>query len=276
MNEKVLKVLNIDDICIDAGTQVREAIDEEVVKDYSEKMAEGAKFPCIETVFDGAKNYLTDGFHRYHANRRNGNKTIEALVVTGTVRDARLAARSSNGNHGLRLNNAEKRKSVVFMLEDLEYSDWSDIVIAKHCNVSRSYVNMVRKELEAPKKKTSPKVNNEPSPKDEPDKEPAKTDTVSVLPPDMPADNRAQEALEMLSAENETLTQRLAVAAMDATDEEKAMASTMITDYVEQIRILNIELVSVKNSRDRFQAENSELKKQVANLQRHIKKLENS
>ena len=78
--------------------------------------------------------------------------------------------------------------------------------------------------------------------------------------------------MQMLAEENETLSQRLAVAAMDATDEEKALATTLITDYAEQIRVLNIELVSVKLSRDRFQAENSELKKQVSGLQRQLKK----
>jgi hypothetical protein len=59
---------------------------------------------------------------------------------------------------------------------------------------------------------------------------------------------------------------------MDATDEEKALATTLIADYAEQIRVLNIELVSVKLSRDRFQAENSELKKQVKSLEHVIKK----
>lgn len=265
MAKAVTKMLNIDDICIDAGTQVREEINEEVVQDYAEKMRDGAAFPAIEVVFDGAKNYLTDGFHRYHAHRKNGKVSIEALVTTGTPREARLASYAANGKHGLSLTNKEKRKCVFAMLDDLEYSGWPDNKIAGHCNVGRSFVGKLRKELETPKAKTSAKtpVGDKPI-KEEPN--------VKDLPPE--PDNRDQEAMQMLASENETLTQRLAVAAMDATEDEKALASSLISDYAEQIRMLNIELVSVKASRDRFQNENAELKKQVARLQRQLKTLQ--
>lgn len=269
MAKTITKILNIDDICIDAGTQVRDAINEEFVADYAEKMADGAQFPPIEATFDGVKNYLTDGFHRYHAHRRIGKVSIQAIVTNGTQRDARLASYSANGTHGLSLTNNEKRKNVFEMLDDLEYSGWPDAEIARHCHVTRAFVGKLRKELETPKTKTSAKtpvgdkpIEEKPSAKD--------------LPPEMPEpkDNRTDEAMQMLASENENLTQRLAVAAMDATDEEKAMASSLISDYAEQIRMLNIELVSVKNSRDRFQNENAELKKQIASLQRQLKKLE--
>jgi hypothetical protein len=266
----VLKTLNINNIRIDAGTQSREAINEDVVKDYAEQMAEGAEFPAIEVMFDGVENYLTDGFHRYHAYRKNGKASVIADVTNGTLRDAKLASYGANGTHGLRPSNADKRKAVMAMLDDMEYSGWSNVEIAEHCSVSRVYVANLRKELDTPKPKTSAKtpVGDKPS-KDKP-----KAD----LPPETPEppDNRANEAMQMLAEENETLNQRLAVAAMEATDEEKALATTLIADYAEQIRVLNIELVSVKLSRDRFQAENSELKKQVSGLQRQLKKLDQS
>jgi FtsZ-binding cell division protein ZapB len=41
----------------------------------------------------------------------------------------------------------------------------------------------------------------------------------------------------------------------------------------EEIRVLKIELVSVKQSRDTFQSENAQLKQQVAMQQRQLKKL---
>ena len=270
MPKSVIKNLSIEDICIDAGTQIREKIDEEMVSEYAENMDRGDVFPPIQVVFDGVKNYLTDGFHRYHAARKNGYITIDATVTNGTVREARLASYAANGKHGLRLTNNEKRKCIFFMLDDLEYSDWLDSEIARHCNVSRAFVGRLRKERETPKPKTSAKTPVGDKPIKE---EKAKDD----LPPEVtPVDSRADDALKMLSEENDTLTQRLAVAAMDATDEEKSMASSLMNDYVKQICLLNIELVSVKISRDRFQAENSELKKQVASLQRHIKKLDQS
>lgn len=258
----MLKILNINNIRIDAGTQSRESIDENVVKDYAECMADGVGFPPIEVTFDGVENYLTDGFHRYHAHRKNGKASIEAEITNGTLRDAKLASYAANGRHGLRPSNADKRKAVMAMLDDMEYSGWPNVEIAVHCAVSRVYVANLRKELETPKEKTSAKAKVG----DKPLKDEIST---TDLPPE---DNRAEEAMQMLAADNETLTQRLAVAAMDATEEEKGMATTLIADYAEQIRILNIELVSVKLSRDRFQAENSELKKQVKSLENVIKK----
>jgi len=270
MAKSFTKTLDIDDICIDAGTQVREKIDEEIVQQYADDMDHGDVFPPIQVVFDGVKNYLTDGFHRYHAARKNGYITIEAVGVNGTVREARLASYAANGKHGLRLTHAERRKVVFAMLDDIEYSDWLDTEIARHCGVSKSFVGKLRKELEIPKAKTSAKTPVGDKPIKE---EKAKDD----LPPEVqPPDNLAEEAMQMLFSENEALTHRLAVAAMDATEEEKAMASTLINDYLEQIRILNIELVSVKGSRDRFQNENSELKKQIASLQRQLKKFQQS
>ena len=258
----MLKTLNINNIRIDAGTQSREAINEDVVKDYAEQMAEGTEFPAIEVMFDGVENYLTDGFHRYHAHRKNGKASVIADVTNGTLRDAKLASYGANGTHGLRPSNADKRKAVMAMLDDMEYSGWSNVEIAEHCAVSRVYVANLRKELETPKEKTSAKAKIG----DKPLKDEIST---TDLPPE---DNRTEEAMQMLAADNETLNQRLAVAAMDATDEEKALATTLIADYAEQIRVLNIELVSVKLSRDRFQAENSELKKQVKSLEHVIKK----
>jgi hypothetical protein len=59
---------------------------------------------------------------------------------------------------------------------------------------------------------------------------------------------------------------------MEATDEEKGMASTLIADDVKQIRLLEIDLLAVKTSRDQYQNENAELKKQIASLQRKLKK----
>jgi hypothetical protein len=265
MREGTTKILNIKDVCIDAGTQIRSAIDEDMVKDYADSMKDGAVFPAIEVVFDGLENYLTDGFHRYHAHLKNGKASIEALVINGTLRDAKLRSYSANAMHGLSLTRAEKRKAVVAMLDDMEYCEWSNKAIARHCNVSAAWVGKLRTELENPKPKAKAKVHAGDKPiKDEP-----KAD----LPPETPpADDKANEALVMLSEENETLTHRLAVAAMDATDEEKSMASILLIGYQEEIRVLKIDLVAVKNSRDQYQNENAQLKKQIASLQRQIKK----
>jgi len=82
------------------------------------------------------------------------------------------------------------------------------------------------------------------------------------------------EAVQELVAENQRLSDRLAVEAMEASEEEKQAAGETIAELREQIRILEIENQSLKISRDTFQRENAELKKTVSSLQRKLKKEE--
>jgi FtsZ-binding cell division protein ZapB len=51
----------------------------------------------------------------------------------------------------------------------------------------------------------------------------------------------------------------------------KAEAAQLIDDLREENRLLRIEIEAVKKSRDQFQAENAQLKKQVAMLNKKIK-----
>jgi len=74
-----------------------------------------------------------------------------------------------------------------------------------------------------------------------------------------------------LVAENERITDRLAVAAMEGTEEEKSMAADTIESLREELRILKIELAAVKQSRDQYQSENGQLKKQCAMYERKMK-----
>ena len=83
----------------------------------------------------------------------------------------------------------------------------------------------------------------------------------------------AHNAITDLAAENERLTDRLAVEAMDASEEEKTAAAEIIADLRHQVKTLTAELDAMRISRDSFQAENSELMKQVTRNQRELKKL---
>ena len=157
MLKPTTKILNIEDVCIDAGTQTRFAIDESSVTNYAELMADGVVFAAIDVIYDGIKYYLTDGFHRYHAHLKNKEDTIAAVVSNGTLRHAKLIAKQANA-HGLRLTHAEKRKNVIEMLDDIEYCEWSNKVIARCCNVSAAFVGKLRTELENPKPKMSAKT----------------------------------------------------------------------------------------------------------------------
>ena len=83
-----------------------------------------------------------------------------------------------------------------------------------------------------------------------------------------PVHDEKQETIEFLVAENEKLSDQLAT--QGATNPE--LAAQTIADLREEIKLLTIELKSVKISRDQFQSENAQLKKQVASYQRQLKK----
>lgn len=140
--------LKLSKINIDGGTQPREDINEEVVSEYATAMIDGDLFPPVIVFNDGAKYWLADGFHRYHASKKTGYLEIEAEVKQGTKRDAVLYSVSANSKHGLRRTNEDKRKAVVTLLNDEEWGGWSDREIARKCAVSTPTVSKYRKELE--------------------------------------------------------------------------------------------------------------------------------
>ena len=140
----LMKILNLQNIRIDCGTQSRVTIDQETVSDYAEAIKNGSSFPAVLVYFDGVDYILADGFHRYHAHNKAGRASIEAEVVNGTIRDAQLKATSVNAIHGLRRTNADKRKAVLTLLDDFEWSEWSNSEIARHCSVSAPFVAGLR------------------------------------------------------------------------------------------------------------------------------------
>lgn len=138
--------IELDKIRIDGGTQPRAKIDMEVVNDYSTSLELGANFPPIDVFFDGKEYWLADGFHRYHAARDVHVPELPATIHNGTVRDAILFSLGCNDRHGLRRTNEDKRHSVMTMLNDPEWSQWSDRTIADKCGVSNTFVGHLRSE----------------------------------------------------------------------------------------------------------------------------------
>ena len=259
-----MKALNLSAIIIDKGTQSRAAISEDTVSDYAEAMQAGDQFPAITVFFDGVDYYLADGFHRLHAAKRLHKASIQADVRTGTLRDAILYSLGANRDHGLRRSNADKRKCVQTLLEDFEWGELSVNEMARICGVSPQLVTAVRLEMEGGAKVSTVKTNAP--------KKPVKLETVVEAPLNLTEEK--DEAVAELVAENQRLSDRLAVEAMDASEEEKLAASETIAEMREQIRILEIENQSLKISRDTYQRENAELKKTVQSLQRKLKKEE--
>jgi len=273
------KELELKQIRLDGGTQVRAAIKEEAVMRYATDLEGGSVFPPMRVFFDGTDYWMSDGFHRYHAALRIGMATFLCEVETGTPRDALFFGSSANNLHGQPMDNADKRKVTMIFVEDFEWGEWSNAEIARKVGVSAPFVAKMRGEsAPAVRKYITPKgkvaEKRKPEKKDKPAK-PAKAAPL-VEPPkaEPPAVDHRQEMVDELIAQNETLTDRLAVKVMDATAEEKKAAEDLIKQLREEIRILKLEMNAVKSSRDKFQLENAQLKRQISMQQRQLKAYE--
>ncbi len=131
----------------DGDTQARVQLDWIALDEYAAAMAEGAQFPPVIVYQDAGGYWLADGFHRLEAAKRAGRGWLEAEVRQGSRRDALLFACGANASHGVRRTNADKRRAVTLLLEDAEWSHWSDREIARRCNVSNQYVSELRQKL---------------------------------------------------------------------------------------------------------------------------------
>lgn len=134
--------IDIEKITVDHDVQVRESTNTEVINDYAEDFE---KLPPIDVFYDGTTYWLSDGFHRIAAARKNRLKAIVCNVEDGGKIEAILHAAKANNTHGLRMSSKDKRRSVLSVLKVAP--DWSDRRIADHAGVSHPLVAAVRAEL---------------------------------------------------------------------------------------------------------------------------------
>lgn len=140
-------VVALSNIRVDGGTQPRAELDEQLVAEYADEMLAGTEFPAVDLVYDGQDYWLVDGFHRVAAAKRAQSASIKAIVESGTRRDAVLRSVGVNAAHGKRRSNADKRRAVLTLLADEEWSQWSDNRIAQQCKVSNRFVGNLRQTL---------------------------------------------------------------------------------------------------------------------------------
>jgi hypothetical protein len=136
--------IRLSSIRLDGGTQPRAATDPDLVGQYADALVNGAKFPPLVLYHDGSDYWLADGFHRYHAMDGCGLTSVPCEVRQGTRRDAILFSVGANAAHGLRRTNEDKRRAVLRLLDDPEWSGWSDREIARTCQVSPDLVGKLR------------------------------------------------------------------------------------------------------------------------------------
>lgn len=285
-----MKAINLAAIRLDGETQSRAEINNEAVAEYVDAIKDGAEFPPIVVFFDGATYWLGDGFHRVHAFRTAGRASINADVRDGTQADAQLFSYGVNTAHGMRRTNADKRKAVTGALQHPVSIQWSNNQIAKHCGVSLDLVNRTRASLnESLSDKSTErtyttkhgtkatmktdKIGKSKKPKNSKRELNAVPDEIKDYDPRDDELKAAHQAASELAAENDRLKDQIAVDSMDASEESKTQAAETIADLRAENKNLLAELAAVKVSRDTYQRENGELKKQCAAQQREIKKL---
>ena len=135
------KTISMSSIVLDAGTQMRETINDEAIADYQRSLK---ALPAISVWEIGHEHYaIVDGFHRYYANQRAGAETIRAIVIgAGTILQAQWLACGVNAEHGIRRTNADKRLQIIAAVR-LEPTA-SNRAIALHCRVDHKTVSAVR------------------------------------------------------------------------------------------------------------------------------------
>lgn len=261
--------LKLEKIIIDQGTQIRTSIDQKTVTEYAEAVMHKATFPPLTVFHDGLKYYLADGFHRYFAYKNTLTPEVEVEVHNGTLRNAIEYALGANSKHGLKRSNDDKRNAVMVALNDIEWGMLTLREIAELCGVSHTYVSTIKEKMDEKPKETKPKevvdTPKDRSPKhEEVDQEFTEDDQIDAL-------LVAQKELE---EENTDLKDKLALKAMDATPEEKALAQETIEELREENARLQRELDSMTISRNSYMKENAEMKKQLAWYKKQMQKAE--
>lgn len=253
--------MKLNQLTIDGGTQSRVKIIQEAVDEYAESLKGGARFPPVLVYYDGIKYYLTDGFHRFFAHQKAGIRDIEVQIVNGTLRDAILRSFSVNAENGRHRSNEDKRNAVQAMLDDFEWQFWNNAEIAKACRVSEHLVAAVRggAKPEVVKVTRNGKVFERKAKYVKPEA-------------DEPQHDQTSDVIKALADENDKLKDRLAVAVYAADESEKKLAEQTIAQLREDVRLLEMELKSTRISRDTLMNENAAMKKQIAALQRQLKK----
>jgi chromosome segregation ATPase len=132
-------------------------------------------------------------------------------------------------------------------------------------------VSALRKELNKPKAETKMNIRGKETSRVEKPKqeEEEQIDEAAI------EQEKIEAAITELQKSNEDLQDQLTVAMAASIDDiQKEKAESIIRDLRAQLKAAELELKEVTVSRDMYQRENGELKKQVQSLLKKLKKLE--
>lgn len=148
--------LRISDLIEDKEVIARPTVDKYHLKDLVDAILREVELPPVTVFYDGETHFLVDGSHRCEAYRKCEKDTIKAIVHKGTKRDAILFSCKVNSTHGLPRTNKDKQNIVRKLLNDKEWQEWTDNVIAEQCAVSQPFVSLIRKKIEKETGRKSP------------------------------------------------------------------------------------------------------------------------
>ncbi|MDD5366965.1 MAG: hypothetical protein PHR30_16635 [Gallionellaceae bacterium] len=207
----------LDDIVLDAGTQARASIDDELVTEYAEQTTTGSEFPPAVVFFDGDHYYMADGFHRALAARRVGRNAIACEIRAGTKTDALWHALGANRQHGKRLTPTDKRHAILLALQtfyfEREMAEKSTREIASQVGCAKSYVdNLIAEHQVAttghlPSRVTGKDGKNYPARRQAPPARPAETKTSKYPDRSPSAVQQRREQMQKLAATGHTSRQ---------------------------------------------------------------------
>jgi hypothetical protein len=265
--------MKLSQLTLDPGLQMRTELNQDVVDEYAQAMLDGDKFPPIIVFNDGDNNYVAEGFTRCAAAKQAGIEIIDADVHMGTYEDAfDYAFTKANHDNGQRYKNVDKVSAFRKAFTRDRYIKQSDRELGRLYQVSNRFVSQLRKAANAQPDVIEVKRGNQTyqmkNPKKEASNEPAPTPEKDFILDEL------SSAVQELTEENKTLEARVAVAAMEATFEEKQAAHALITELQTTIKTLEADNRVLKASRDSFQLEASEAKKQALYGKRRYEKAE--
>ena len=276
-----MNTISIDEVKETYEAQARAAICEKTVAEYADAMSKGIIFPAITVFADSIEFIIADGHHRYLAAKKIGAKKIEVILEPGSVRDAILFSVGANAKHGLRRTLADRRKAVTILLQDEEWTMWSNSKIAEKCCCSVELVARIRQEIGAEKTSTACTRNGKRmlmrTPRhvrSQEDVYPSENGGIEESPPD-PKDIEleiAKAACSDAAIEIEDLKDRLTKIQLVGDEADREAAALEVDEMRRQIKLLEVEVRALANSRDQFQNENVQLMKQVNYLERQRKK----
>lgn len=155
--EAAVDVVPVSSLVLDPAFQMRVAISDEQVADYTAVMADpmpdergmisAQRFPALQAHEIGGVIYVTDGIHRVLAARAAGVTDLLVEITRGsTRRDALLSACKANAEpRALNRTSADKRKALDAFFENHFDDGLTDTAIARLLGVSRTSVgNKIR------------------------------------------------------------------------------------------------------------------------------------